>query len=210
MNLLKKMTTCFLLVYLLLLIQSCATLTGKPTSPDNSNCSLIYGQIDINQEKAAHTYVYFTTWDFKQEYIESEQKNSAYNYFEKKSIDQKYNYGIPVTVIDMETGVFALEIKDPGDYILDRIWIQDKGFQTSQSNKIYMFNLPESPENGVAVKSGEMVYYGAQKLNSLEKGNAELEPNINKTRKEVLEQVEILLSGKGWEDWIARERASLN
>lgn len=198
-----------------LLLQSCMSMgglsgaLGMTTKPDDENSSLIYGYLDINQEKNAKTDIAFASWELKNKFIEAFKKDSDYNYFQQQSIMNEYNNNSNFMVIDHETGVFAIEITEPGDFCLDRISVTDSGIQTKNSVRLYMFDLPETPADGITVNTGETIFWGAMELVVKEDGDAILEPSMNLTREEVLELVAVKLEGKGWDAWIARERAEL-
>ena len=193
---------------LTLLLQSCASLSsmlGLVTAPNDSNSSLIYGQLDINQEKIATTRIYFTTLDMKKNMTEIMAKESESNVIEQQLLISKYNNDTPLSLIDPDTGVFAIEINEFDLYCIDKIWITDNGLQTRGSERAYIFNSPENRKDELSIQEGEIYYYGSVVLEVSDNGDGVLEPSMDSNRNTILDQVEIMLDGKGWENWIAKE-----
>ena len=197
---LKKKITFLMIVAAVFVLQSCATL-GLATKPNSPESSLIYGHIDPAKKGSAALTMMFADWEAKKAYVDASIDDSELSMSEKMEIVSRMN-DMPRAVVDWNTGVFAIEVNEPGNYFLSEIAV-------TAASTYYEFDLPDSPSNCISIGSGDVAYYGAVFMNILDDGSALLEPSVNMTKEEVLDQVAILLEGKGWDAWIERERAEI-
>jgi hypothetical protein len=197
---LKTKFTFLMIIAAVFVLQSCATL-GLATKPNSSDSSLIYGHIDPARKGNAALTMMFSDWEAKKAFVDASIDDSELSMSEKIQIVSRMN-DMPRAVVDWNTGVFALEVNEPGNYFLNEIAV-------TASSTYYEFALPDSSSDCISIGSGDVTYYGAVFMSILEDGSALLEPSMDITREEVLDLVEVLLEGKGWDEWIERERAEM-
>lgn len=215
-------------VLLSLVISSCASFNYKlDRAPVSEESSLIYGYVELDEnfnyiegkevdpvlvdlsclpyDMALIYQKYHSQLDPDEE-LRLDWRNEEEKVLGIAMLDEKG------ASTDRETGVFAIQVLEGGTHWVYELTItQLTNHQRNLYTTVYTFEPPSELRDAFVLEGGEMVYWGAVKINLIdpESMNAEISAHPTMSRSEVLDRVEELLDGKGWDQWFAEERSRL-
>lgn len=203
----KKNVFLIPVVLFLIFLTGCSSLPGYQKlnhEPLSENSTLVYGYLQMDTDRKYQVELSCPPWDGIKNNYENLTKEDREAYYESLLT-------YPGAFLDKKTGVFAIQINEPGAY-----WLCDVSItpQVSYGNVItylhYNIQTPENKNLALQVMGGEMIYWGATVF-TLDNDTMEatFEPHATMTKADVLDLVEEMLSGKGWDMWIEEERSRL-